>query len=97
MKVLIISHTCFSTYNNMGKTFCALFSQFASEELCQLYIYPSYPDVDICRSYYRVTDKEILGSYFRLHAPGGPVADACLQAGKPAAFAYKCSCCFNAA
>lgn len=87
MKVLIISHTCFSTYNNMGKTFCALFSQFASEELCQLYIYPSYPDVDICRSYYRVTDKEILGSYFRLHAPGGPVADACLQVGKPAAFA----------
>ena len=88
MKVLIISHNCFSTYNNMGKTFCALFSQFAKQELCQLYIYPSFPDVDICSSYYRVTDKEILGSYFRRGAPGAVVAEACIQVEKHAAFEH---------
>ena len=62
MKVLVISHTCFSTYNNMGKTFCSLFSEFEKEELCQLYIYPSLPDVDVCSSYYRVTDKDVIKS-----------------------------------
>ena len=60
MKVLIISHTPVSTQNNMGKTFCAMFSSFAKEELCQLYIYPSYPDAAYCSSFYRVTDKDIL-------------------------------------
>lgn len=62
MKVLIISHNPITTQNNMGKTFLSLFSQFEREELCQLYIYPTLPNVDRCASFYRVTDKEILRS-----------------------------------
>lgn len=46
----------------MGKTFLSLFCQFEKEELCQLYIYPTLPNVDRCSSFYRVTDKEILRS-----------------------------------
>ncbi len=64
MKVLIISHNPISTYNNMGKTFFSLFHCFSKEELCQLYIYPSLPDTDKCASYFRITDKDVLKSYF---------------------------------
>lgn len=64
MKVLIISHNCFSSCNNMGKTLVSLFSAFPKKELCQLYVHPSVPDVDVCNSYYRITDKNALKSIF---------------------------------
>lgn len=65
MKVLIISHNSITTYQNMGKTLLSLFSSFDKSELCQLYIYPTVPDVDVCNSYYRVTDRDVFNSYFR--------------------------------
>ncbi len=74
MKVLIISHLPMATQNNMGKTFLSLFSRFDKDELCQFYIYPSYPDVDGCSSYYRVTDKEILASLVKFGSAGKEVA-----------------------
>lgn len=74
MKVLIISHNPISTQNNMGKTFLSLFSCFAPEELCQLYIYPTVPNSKRCSSYYRVTDKEVLGSLVKFRSPGGELA-----------------------
>lgn len=77
MKVLMISHNSFSTYQNMGKTFLSLFSGFEPGELCQLYIYPNIPNVAACGSCYRVTDKEILT---RLN-PGGEVDNALISAG----------------
>lgn len=73
MKVLIISHLPVSTRNNMGKTFLSLFSGMERQELCQFYIYPSYPDRDRCASFYRVTDKEILKSLPLCRKAGGPV------------------------
>lgn len=75
MKVLIISHNPMSTYNGMGKTIYTFFSAFESTELCQFYIFPSYPDVDICRSYYRVTDKDVLKSLVSFKIPGGKVPE----------------------
>ena len=62
MKVLIISHNPITTYNSMGRTFLGLFSSFSKEELCQLYIYPTIPNIDKCISYFRITDKEVLKS-----------------------------------
>lgn len=62
MKVLIVSHVPMMTKNNMGKTILSLFSQFERKELCQLYIYPTIPDVNACGSYFRVTDKDVLSS-----------------------------------
>ena len=73
MKVLIIGHLPVATQNNMGITFLSLFSRFQRQELCQLYIYPAYPDVDRCASFYRVTDKEVLSSLPKFGRPGGPV------------------------
>lgn len=72
MKVLIISHNSFSTFQSMGKTFCTLFSQFKKEELCQLYIYPTIPDVPFCDSFYRITDKDVL-KFFRTFRVKGTV------------------------
>lgn len=74
MKVLIVSHVPTMTRNNMGKTFLSLFSAFDRQELCQLYIYPTLPDVDRCASFYRVTDKEALRAVLRRNRIGGEVA-----------------------
>lgn len=60
MKVLIVSHTCLNTHNNMGRTLLSLFSAFDKDELCQLYLYPMLPDIEKCSSYYRITDKAVL-------------------------------------
>lgn len=76
MKVLIIGHLPVATQNNMGITFLSLFSRFQRQELCQLYIYPAYPDVDRCASFYRVTDKEVLSSLPKFGHPGKPVDPA---------------------
>ena len=62
LKVLLISHNPITTYNNMGKTFMALFSAFQPEELCQLYLYPTIPDTEQCKAYYRFTDMDALHS-----------------------------------
>lgn len=62
MKVLIVSHNCFSSSQSMGKTLASLFSKFDKSELMQLYFYPSVPNVDVCGDYYRITDKDILSS-----------------------------------
>lgn len=48
----------------MGKTLLSLFSCFKKEELCQLFFYPTKPDVSICSSYFRITDRNVLNSYF---------------------------------
>ena len=62
MKVLIVTHNPITSYNSMGKTLLSLFHVFRNEELCQLYIYPTIPDVKKCESYFRITDKEVMKS-----------------------------------
>lgn len=74
MKTLIISHNPISTYQSMGKTMLAFFSQFEREELCQLYIYPTLPDTDKCGSYFRITDKAVLKSYLHFRVQSGEVS-----------------------
>lgn len=70
MKVLIISHNCMSTVNNNGKTMLTLFASFQKEELCQLYVAPALPDIDKCSSYFRITDKDVLKSYYKCKVNG---------------------------
>ena len=79
MKVLIISHNPLCTKNNMGKTLLSLFSGFSPEELCQLYIYPSFPDGKWCNSFYRVTDKDVLKSLVEWSLPGGELQPGQIQ------------------
>lgn len=72
-KVLIISHNPLTTYESMGKTFSTLFASFSSDEICQLYIYPTVPNIDKCSSYFRITDKDVLHSYYKFKVGGGEV------------------------
>lgn len=58
----------------MGKTFMSLFKMFEKEELCQLYVFPTFPDVDMANSYYRITDKDAIKSIFRKTGTGGEVS-----------------------
>lgn len=70
MKILVVSHNSFSSFESMGKTFCTLFSAFKKQDLCQLFIYPTIPDVDCCNSFYRITDKDVLYFFKRLKVCG---------------------------
>lgn len=83
MKVLVISHNPLCTYNGMGKTLASLLSSFGKEELCQLYIYPSYPDIDLCSSYFRITDKDVLRSLTTFKEPGGEVEKSLITQDQP--------------
>ena len=74
MKLLLISHNPFSSYQSMGKTFVSLFSAFPKEQLCQLYIYPSFPDVDAVASCYRITDRDAIKRVFPFAKAGGEVS-----------------------
>ena len=82
MKILIISHNPISTQSNMGKTMLSLFSGCGREELCQLYIYPTLPDLDRCASYYRITDKDILRSLVTWKKPGREIEKECIGPGQ---------------
>lgn len=70
MKVLIISHNPLSTFESMGKTLLETTKAFKKEELTQLFIYPSIPNVDRCNSYYRITDKDVLKSFYKFKVKG---------------------------
>ena len=65
-----------ATCQNIGKTLLSLFSAFKKEELCQLYIYPSKPDIKFCNSYFRVTDKDIFASYFKFKVNGRAILES---------------------
>ena len=74
MKLLIISHNSISSHASMGKTFLSMFSAFEKSELCQIFIYPSVPDVDMCHSYFRITDKDVLRFFTSFKLSGQEVA-----------------------
>ena len=62
MKVLVISHNVFCKTTNMGKTLMAYFKGWNSDDIAQLYVHSEIPTDDICKNYYRMTDKEIIKS-----------------------------------
>lgn len=65
MKILIVSHNCFSSSSNMGKTLGYYFSSFERDQIAQLYLYAEHPDSDeICNNYYRFTDFDAIKSIF---------------------------------
>ncbi len=74
MKILLVSHLPMSTQHNMGKTFLSLMAGLERQELCQLYIYPAFPDGDWAASFYRVTDKQIIKSL-----PFGKKVGGCVE------------------
>lgn len=71
MKILVISHNSFSKTSNMGKTLSSYFANVDYKDIAQFYIRPetpsrnpANPSDDICKNYYRITDKDIIRSIF---------------------------------
>ena len=60
-KVLVISNGCFSLTDSNGRTLAKLFKGYSPEKLAQLYTYGT-PDFEVCKNYYKVTDKDALKS-----------------------------------
>ena len=48
----------------MGKTLMSYFKDWDSDDLAQLYVHTEIPTDDICRNYFRITDKEMIKSVF---------------------------------
>ena len=62
MKILVISHNVFSKTSNMGKTLASYFGGVDSSNIAQFYIHSEIPTDDMCKNYYRITDKEAIKS-----------------------------------
>lgn len=70
-----MSHNPITDYNSMGKTFLGLFFAFSEDELCQFYVYPTLPNIKVCESYYRMTDREALRSIVHRGRAGRKISD----------------------
>ena len=64
MKILLISHNVFCKTTNMGKTLMGYFEGVEPENIAQFYIHSEIPTTDLCKNYYRITDKEAIKSIF---------------------------------
>ncbi len=63
MRLLVISHNVISESSGMGKTLLSYLHEFRDEEVYQLYIHSEVPVIrHVCRSYFRITDREALAS-----------------------------------
>ena len=69
-KVLVISHNAFSTINNMGKTLSGLLGGFEKSNLAQLYFHVAEPDIQMCKTSFKITDKDVLKSLYTFKAWG---------------------------
>ena len=65
MKALVISYNGFSDSNANGKTLKNLFCEFKSDELCQFYCGTDAEDYSFCDSFFHVTDREMLRSFYK--------------------------------
>lgn len=63
-KVLVVSHNAFSVTNNMGKTLFSLFNSFDKVNLAQLYFHILDPDIVVCKTTFRITDRDVLSSLY---------------------------------
>ena len=64
MRSLIISHNVFCKTTSMGKTLSSYFETWDQNDLAQLYVHSEIPTSNICKNYYRITDKEMIKSIF---------------------------------
>lgn len=64
-KILVISHTCFSSSDSMGSTLASYFGGYNPDAVAQLYIKEMIPDMDVCNHYFMLTDNDVLGKVLR--------------------------------
>lgn len=71
MRILVISNNPFSNSFNNGKTLESLFSWVPKDDLAQLFFHASFePDFSYCKSYYRLSDVDVLKNMFTCRQVG---------------------------
>lgn len=76
MKILIVSHNCFSKVYNNGKTLESIFSSFSKDSLAQIYFTENMqPDLDFCDNYFKITDVSVLKSVLKGGADCGEIIE----------------------
>lgn len=68
-KVLVVSNGCFSLTDSNGRTLSKLFSGYDPSKLAQVFTYGT-PDFNVCKNYYKMTDKSAVKSFIT-RKPGG--------------------------
>ena len=89
LKVLIISHNCFSDSGSNGRTLANFFKEYPANKLAQFYIYNEDPGSTVCDKYYRVTDKEAVKSLLKRNCGGQIACKASKEQTAPAQTAEK--------
>ncbi|MET3010573.1 hypothetical protein [Flavobacterium psychrophilum] len=73
-KILIISHNSFSKLFNNGKTLESIFGEFHKENLAQIFFSENeIPDLEYCNNYFKITDTNVLKSFFLGYSDCGSV------------------------
>lgn len=74
-RVLVIAHNPFSDSQNNGKTLSAFFDGWPKDKLAQIYLTPDKPDYTVCENFFRITDLEVLKSFFKKDKSGGNIIE----------------------
>jgi glycosyltransferase involved in cell wall biosynthesis len=67
VRVLIVSHNALNPLTNNGKTLTSLFGMWEKSSLAQLYFNNELPNFSNCNNYYKLTDFDIIKSFFSFH------------------------------
>lgn len=70
MKVLIVSHNPINKNDNNGITLYSLFHFFNKEDVAQVFFRDGAIDNDVCDSYFKITEFDIVKSLLKFKAPG---------------------------
>lgn len=72
-RVLVISHNAFGKNNNMARTLETLFCGWPSDKIAQLYFSDEIPDSEVCTSFFRISDSEVVKSIWSRKPAGTTV------------------------
>jgi len=72
-KVLVISHNCFSLSQSNGRTLESLFSNWNPEHLSQIYVYNNLPDSNVCKKFFKITEKDLITSLVGIKNEGNQI------------------------
>lgn len=64
-RILVISHTCFSSNNSMGSTLASYFMGYDANAVAQFYIKDMVPNMDVCNHYFMISDNDVLGKLLK--------------------------------
>ena len=76
IRVLVISNNVFSQTNNNGKTISSFLKNFPSHNIAQLYFNEEVPGGMIFTNFFRITDRDMLNSFFKKNSRRGGIVIA---------------------